>query len=124
MFGDDNADKPRLSYIDFTPHTSNDSNPPKTDFDPNDTNEFNTIKNANPTTLTTNKSYHVMTTYDTTTNTHRFYLNNMLTNTRNIDRETIQNLTYTTIRFNSDFFYADPNMNKTIDEMRVYTSVL
>jgi hypothetical protein len=38
--------------------------------------------------------------------------------------ETIQQLTYSTMRFGSGFFYGDPDLNGTIDEMRVYTGVL
>src|SRR5262249_52782029 len=51
-------------------------------------------------------------------------INGLIADSGGMGGETIQQLTYSTMRFGSGFFYADPDMNGTIDEMRVYTGVL
>jgi hypothetical protein len=124
MFGDGSVGEPGLSYLGFTPRTGLGGNPPKTDFDPVDAGEFNTSGGANPAALVTGTNYHVVAVYDAGASSQRFYINGLVADSGSMGGETVQQLTYTTMRFGCGFFYADPDMNGTIDEMRVYTGVL
>jgi hypothetical protein len=124
MFGDGSVGEPGLSYIDFTPRAGYSGNPPKMDFDPLDAGELNTTGGANPAALVTGRTYHVVSVYDSAANTQRSYLNGVLADSGAMNGETVQQLNYSTMRFGSGFFFGDPDMNGTIDEMRVYTGVL
>ncbi len=118
MFGADNAGgEPVLSYIDFTPYTGLGGNVPKIDFDPNDNNELNA---AGPTALSGGQQHHAVTIYDASANRMSLWVDGVLIATNAMGGETIQNLGYNTARFGSGFFYGDPELNGSINDIRIY----
>jgi hypothetical protein len=118
MFGADNAGgETALAYIDFTPYTGLGGNPPKIDYDPNDNNELNA---AGPSALNAAQQYHVVTVYDASQNLMSLWINGVLTATNGMGGETIQNVGYNTARFGSGFYYGDPELNGSINDIRIY----
>jgi hypothetical protein len=122
MFGfDTGAGEPALSYIDYTPYTGLGGNPPKIDFDPNDNNELNAPGGP---TLNAGQQYHVVTIYDAGQNRMSMWINGALIATNTMGGESIQNLGFSTARFGSGFFYADPELNGSINDVRIYNNAL
>jgi hypothetical protein len=122
MFGFDNpGGEPQLSYIDFTPYTGLGGNPPKIDFDPNDNNELNAPGGP---TLNAAQQYHVVTVYDAGQNRMSMWINGVLIATNAMGGETIQNLGFNTAHFGAGFFYGDPDLNGTINDIRIYNNAL
>ncbi len=119
MFGFDAAADPQLAYIDFTPFTGLGGNPPKIDFNPNDNNELNAV---GPNTLITDGShqYHAVSIYDASKNLMSMYIDGVLTATNGMGGESILNVGYNTARFGSGFHFTDPELNGSINDVRIY----
>ncbi len=122
MFGVNNpGGEPQLSYIDFTPYTGLGGNPPKIDFDPNDNNELNAPGGP---ALNAGQQYHVVTVYDAGLNRMSMWINGVLIATNAMGGETIQNLGFDTARFGCGFYYGDPDLNGSINDIRIYNNAL
>jgi len=122
MFGFDNpGGEPQLSYIAYTPRTGLGGNPPKIDFDPNDNNELNAPGGP---ALNAGQEYHAVTVYDAGRNTMSMWINGALIATNAMGGETIQSLGFNTARFGSGFYWADPELNGAINDIRIYNSAL
>jgi glucose/arabinose dehydrogenase len=124
MFGQNAGGEPALSYINFTPRTGNAGNPPKLDFDPSVAAEFNTTGGANPAALVTGHQYHAVAVYDSGFNLMSLYLDGVPADSAAMGGYTIAQLGFNTGRFGCGYFYADPDLSGSIDELRVYAGVL
>ena len=124
MFGQNTGGEPRLSYINFTPRTGLGGNFPKSDFDPTGAGEFNTTAGANPAAMLVNTEYHVMTVFDAGTDTQSFYINGVLADTGSMGGFNVTNLSPNTMRFGGGFFYGDPDLQGSIDEISVWSGAL
>ena len=124
MFGQDTAGQNSLSYINFTPRTGLGGNVPKTDFDSITGIEFNTTGGANPAALSAGQEYHVVTVYDSTTDTQSFYINGVLADTGSMGGGNISQLNPNTMRFGAGFFYADSDLNGRINEISIWKGAL
>ncbi len=124
MFGQDTAGQPSLSYINFTPRTGLAGNMPKTDFDSITGVEFNTTAGANPAALSAGQEYHVVTIYDSATDTQSFYINGVLADTGSMGGGNISQLNPNTMRFGAGFFYADGDLNGRINEISIWKGAL
>lgn len=125
MFGQNNAGgEPTLSYINFTPRTGIGGNPPKLDFDPANDVEFNTTGGANPAALVTGHQYHAVAVYDSGFNLMSLYLDGVPVDSASMGSHNIAQLGFNTGRFGCGYFFGDPDLTGSIDEMRVYAGVL
>jgi glucose/arabinose dehydrogenase len=125
MFGQGNTGgEPTLSYINFTPHTGIAGNPPKIDFDPGNDVEFNTTGGANPAALVTGHQYHAVAVFDSGFNLMSLYLDGMPADSASMGGHTIAQLGFDTGRFGCGYFFADPDLTGSIDELRIYAGVL
>jgi uncharacterized repeat protein (TIGR03806 family) len=124
MFGQDGGGEPALSYINFTPRTGIAGNPPKLDFDPANDVEFNTTGGANSPALVTDHEYHAVAVYDSGFNLMTLCLDGVPVDTGAMGQHTIQQLGFNTGRFGCGYFYGDPDLTGSIDELRIYAGVL
>jgi uncharacterized repeat protein (TIGR03806 family) len=124
MFGQDGGGEPALSYINFTPRTGVAGNPPKLDFDPANDAEFNTTGGANPPALVTGHEYHAVAVYDSGFNLMTLYIDGVPVDTGAMGQHTIQQLGFNTGRFGCGYFFGDPDLTGSIDELRIYAGVL
>jgi Concanavalin A-like lectin/glucanases superfamily/PEP-CTERM motif len=124
MFGQNTGGQPSLSYINFTPRTGLAGNVPKSDFDPTGAGEFNTTGGANPPAMLVNTEYHVVTIFDAATNTQSFYINGVLADTGSMGGFNVTNLSPNTMRFGAGYFFGDPDLTGTIDEISVWRGAL
>jgi uncharacterized repeat protein (TIGR03806 family) len=124
MFGQDGGGEPALSYINFTPRTGVTGNPPKLDFDPSNDVEFNTTGGANPSALVTGHEYHAVAVYDSGFNLMTLFIDGVPVDTAAMGQHTIQQLGFNTARFGCGYFFADPDLTGSIDELRIYAGIL
>jgi hypothetical protein len=125
MFGQNNAGgEPTLSYINFTPRTGLGGNPPKLDFDPGNDVEFDTTGGANPAALVTSHQYHAVAVYDSGFNLMSLYLDGLPVDSAAMGGHTIAQLGFDTGRFGCGYFFGDPDLTGSIDEIRIYAGVL
>lgn len=125
MFGQDNAGgEPALSYINFTPHTGLAGNPPKIDFDPSNDVEFNTTGGSNPAALIIDHQYHAVAVFDSGFNLVSLYLDGLPADSASMGGHNVAQLGFNTGRIGSGYFYGDPDLTGSIDELRIYAGVL
>jgi glucose/arabinose dehydrogenase len=124
MFGQDGTGEPTLSYINFTPRTGVAGNPPKLDFDPSNDVEFNTTGGANSPALVTGHEYHAVAVYDSGFNLMTLYIDGFPVDTGSMGQHNIEQLGFNTGRFGCGYFFSDPDLTGSIDELRVYAGVM
>ena len=125
MFGQDNGGgEPALSYINFTPRTGVGGNPPKLDFDSSLAAEFNTTGGPNPAALVTSHPYHAVAVFDSGFNLMLLYLDGVAADSAAMGNYNITQLGFNTGRFGCGYFFADPDLTGSIDELRIYAGVL
>ncbi len=124
MFGRDAAAQPGLSYINFTPRSGIPGNPPKIDFDPIMDGELNTLGGANPPALIAGSPYHVVAVFDAANDLMSFYINGVLADSAAMGGRNITNLQANLARFGAGFHYADPDLNGSIDELRIWAGAM
>jgi glucose/arabinose dehydrogenase len=123
MFGfDTTAGEPALSYINFTPVTGLGGNPPKVDFDTTGAYEINTTALPNPSMMTAGVQYHVVTIFDAAANTFSFYTNGVFADSASMGGYNLTNLNANIFRFGCGFYYADPDLNGSINELRIWNT--
>jgi glucose/arabinose dehydrogenase len=124
MFGANTSGEPSLSYINFTPRTGITGNPPKLDFDTSVDVEFNTTGGANAPALVTSHQYHAVAVFDSGFNLMSLYLDGVPADSAAMGGYNIQQLGFNTGRFGCGYFFADPDLAGSINELRVYAGVL
>jgi glucose/arabinose dehydrogenase len=124
MFGANSGGEPALSYINFTPRTGVAGNPPKLDFDTSVGGEFNTTGGANPPALVTGHQYHAVAVYDSGFNLMSLYLDGAPADSAPMGGQNMEQLSFNTGRFGCGYFFADPDLAGSINELRVYAGVL
>ena len=124
MFGANTGGEPSLSYMDFTPRTGVGGNPPKLDFDTSLDVEFNTTGGANPAALVTNHQYHAVGVFDSGFNLMTLYLDGVPVDSAAMGGYNVQQLGFNTGRFGCGYFFADPDLAGSINEIRVFAGIL
>jgi hypothetical protein len=124
MFGRDAAGEPNLSYINFTPRTAIGGNPPKIDFDSALAGEFNTAGGTDPAALTTSSQYHVVTILDAANDVMSYYINGTLADSAPMGGGNTTQLQANLARFGAGFFFADPDLNGSINELRIWDGAM
>jgi hypothetical protein len=124
MFGANAGGEPALAYINFTPRTGLGGNPPKLDFDTSVDIEFNTTGGANPSALVTSHQYHAVAVFDSGFNLMSLYLDGAPADSASMGGYNIEQLGFNTGRFGCGYFFADPDLAGSINELRVYAGVL
>ncbi len=124
MFGRSTAGEPDLSYINFTPRTLVGGNPPKIDFNSALAGEFNTLVGTDPAALATNSQYHVVTIFDAANDVMSYYINGVLADSAPMGGGNITQLNANLARFGAGFFWADPDLNGSINELRIWDGAM
>jgi len=110
-------------YIDYTPRRGNNGNVPSMSFNPF-TGEVNTAGLAfEPPVLTAGTTYHVVAAYDSVGNKMSLYLNGALAATNNMKAGDLTQVVATSGVFGESLF-GDPDLNGSIDEVRVWRGAL
>jgi hypothetical protein len=94
------------------------------DFDPSNDVEFNTTAGANPAALITGHAYHAVAVFDSGFNLMSLYLDGLPADSASMGGHTIVQLGFNTGRFGCGYFFADPDLSGSIDELRVYAGIL
>src|SRR5260370_1269745 len=124
MFGANAGGEPVLSYINFTPRTGLAGNPPKLDFDSSVDIEFNTTGGANPPALVASHQYHAVAVFDSCFNLMSLYLDGAPADSASMGGYNIEQLGFNTGRFGCGYYFPDPDLAGSINELRVYAGVL
>jgi glucose/arabinose dehydrogenase len=124
MFGANAGGEPALSYMNLTPRTGVGGNPPKLDFDTGVDVEFNTTGGANPPALVAGHEYHAVAVFDSGFNLMTLYIDGAYSDSAPMGGYNVEQLGFNTGRFGCGYFFTDPDLTGSVDELRVYTGVL
>lgn len=122
MFGRPNGgNEPGLAYLDFTPRPGADGNVPSMSLNTALRSfESNTRVGANPATLSAGTEYHVACSYDAVSSTMSMYLNGVLVDCASMTEANVTQIGATEAYFGAAVNYGDPNLNGSINEIRIY----
>jgi len=122
MFGRPNGgNEPGLAYLDFTPRSGVSGNVPSMSLNTGvHSYESNTRAGDNPAALATGVEYHVACVYDAVSSIMSMYINGALVDSASMVQANVTQLAATEAWFGAAVNYGDPNLNGSINEMRIY----
>ncbi|MBN2783911.1 MAG: Ig-like domain-containing protein, partial [Pontiellaceae bacterium] len=126
MFGQPNGGaEPGLGYLDFTPRAGAAGNVPSMSLDTGLlSTESNTRTGENPALLTTGVEYHAAAVYDTDAGMMSLYLNGVLVDSASMHEANVTQIAATESFFGAAVHWGDPNLNGSINEMRIYNGAV
>ena len=125
MFGKPNGGaQPGLAYVDFTPRRGDGTSVPSIALDTALSTEVNTGGGVNPAIMSANVEYHVAAIYNSGSNMMSLYINGALVDSASMNGGNITQLQATEAWFGAAVYWGDPNLNGTINELRIWNGPL